>query len=148
MSRTPSRGRWRRGSGARSTWATADSVEFNVHGHIDYVDPALNPQTGTIRIRCRFENEKGLLLPGLFVRLRIFQDTSDAIVVPDIALLADQNGRYALVVNDKDVVEARRVKIGALDGSLRVVLEGLAVSDRVVVNGLQRARANMAVKRR
>lgn len=126
--------------------ATSDSDEFNVHGHIDYVDPGLNPQTGTIRVRARFENENNVLLPGLFVRLRILLDTSDAMLVPDIALLSDQNGRYALVVTDKDLVELRRVKIGTLDGSLRVVLEGLSATDRVVVNGLQRARPGIPVK--
>jgi RND family efflux transporter MFP subunit len=126
--------------------ATAESEEFNVHGRIDYVDPALNPQTGTIRVRARFENETDVLIPGIFVRLRIFLDTTDAMVAPDIALLSDQSGRYALVVNDKDTVEIRRVKIGALDGSLRVVLDGLSTSDRIIVNGLQRARPGVVVK--
>ncbi len=126
--------------------ATADSDAFDVHGRIDYVDPALDPQTGTIRVRCRFENEDGFLLPGLFVRIRIFLDTSDAILVPDIALLSDQNGRYAFVVNADGVAEVRRVKIGALDGTMRVVLEGLDVSDRIVVNGLQRARSGIQVE--
>src|SRR5258706_6426275 len=126
--------------------ATADSDEFNVHGHVDYVDPLLNPQSGTVRIRCRFENENERLLPGMFVRLRIFLDTSDALVAPDIALLSDQTGRYALVVSDKDVAELRRVKVGSLDGTMRVVLEGLSPSDRLVVNGLQRARPGINVK--
>jgi RND family efflux transporter MFP subunit len=126
--------------------ATADSEEFGVHGRIDYVDPALNPQTGTIQVRCRFENEDGVLLPGLFVRLRIHLDTSDQMLVVDTALLSDQSGRYALVVNDDNVVEVRRVKTGALDGGMRVVLEGLSDSDRVIVNGLQRARPGATVK--
>ncbi len=126
--------------------ATADDDEFSVHGRIDYVDPALNPQSGTIRVRCRFENEDGVLIPGLFVRVRVHLDTADALLAPDIALLSDQSGRYALVVNDGNVVEARHVKIGALDGPMRVVLAGLAPSDRLVVNGLQRARPGAAVK--
>ncbi len=126
--------------------ATADSNEFNIHGHIDYVDPALDPRSGTIRVRCRFENEDNVLLPGLFVRLRIHLETTEAMLAPDIALQTDQSGRYALVVNDQDVVEIRRVKIGALDGAMRVVTEGLAETDRVVVNGLQRARPGISVK--
>src|SRR6185436_9941667 len=104
------------------------------------------PQTGTIRVRCRFENEDGTLLPGLFVRVRVHFDTSDQVLVPDISLLSDQAGRYALVVDDKDVVQLRRVSIGVLDGAQRVVLEGLSESDRIVVNGLQRARPGMPVK--
>lgn len=126
--------------------ATADSDQFSIHGHIDYVDPALNPQTGTIRVRCRFENEDGVLLPGLFVRVRILLETAEETVAPDIALLSDQSGRYALVVNDKDTVEIRRVRIGALDGAARVVLEGLSATDRIIVNGLQRARPGVVVK--
>src|SRR5262249_16849298 len=126
--------------------ATADSDQFTVHGRIDYVDPALNPQTGTIRVRCRFENEDDVLIPGLFARIRILLDSVDSTLPPDIALLSAQIGRYALVVNDKDAVEIRRVKIGVLDGTMRVVLEGLSESDRIVVNGLQRARPGAQVK--
>jgi multidrug efflux system membrane fusion protein len=126
--------------------ATADTDDFAVHGRIDYVDPALNPQSGTIRVRCRFENDDEVLLPGLFVRIRILLDTEDATLIPDIALLSDQSGRYALVVGDKDVVEARHVSIGVLDRAMRVVADGLSPSDRVVVNGLQRARPGAQVK--
>jgi len=126
--------------------AIGDDKEFTVHGRIDYVDPALDPQTSTIRVRARFENDDGSLLPGVFARVRIFLDSVDSTVVPDIALLSDQAGRFAYVLNDKDVVEVRRVKIGALDGPMRVVLEGLSTSDRVVVNGLQRARPGITTK--
>ncbi|MCI0585322.1 MAG: efflux RND transporter periplasmic adaptor subunit [Planctomycetes bacterium] len=126
--------------------ATADAEEFGVHGRIDYVDPALNPQTGTIRVRCRFENEDEVLLPGLFVRIRVLMDTVEATMAPDTALLSDPSGRYALVVDEKDVVEIRRVKIGVLDQGMRAVLEGLSTSDRIVVNGLQRVRPGARVR--
>jgi hypothetical protein len=126
--------------------AIGDDQAFTVHGQIDYVDPALNPETSTIRVRARFENEDETLIPGIFTRVRIFLDTVESTVVPDIALLSDQAGRYALVVDDKDVVQLRRVKIGALDGSMRVVLDGLAPTDRMVINGVQRARPGIAVK--
>ncbi len=123
-----------------------DSDAFDIHGQIDYVDPVLNPQTGTIRVRCKVDNENGIFLPGMFVRVRILLDTADELVVPDIALLSDQSGRYALVVGEGDIVEMRRVKIGALDGSMRVVSEGLSPSDRVIINGLQRARPGSSVR--
>ncbi|HWB19487.1 MAG TPA: efflux RND transporter periplasmic adaptor subunit, partial [Phycisphaerales bacterium] len=126
--------------------ATADTNEFNIHGHIDYVDPALNPQSGTIRVRAVFPNEDHLLLPGLFVRVRIFLNTYEAMLVPDTALLSDQSGRYALVVTEKNTVELRRVKIGRLDGTMRVVLDGLSDGDQVIINGLQRARPDITVK--
>jgi RND family efflux transporter MFP subunit len=126
--------------------AITDEEEFKVHGHIDYVDPAINAQTGTLRVRCRFENENEMLLPGMFVRLRFLLDTAPAMLVPNIALLSNQSGRYALVANDNDVVEVRQVKIGALDGTMRVVTGGLSPSDRVVVDGLMRARPGATVK--
>jgi len=126
--------------------ATADTDEYTVHGRIDYVDPALNAQTGTIRVRTRFENQDNVLIPGLFVRIRILMDAADAMLAPDTALLSDQSGRYALVLDEKDAVQVRHVKLGVLDRTLRVVLDGLAPSDRIVVNGLQRARPGSTVK--
>jgi len=126
--------------------ATAQNENFRIKGHIDYVAPEINPQTGTARVRSRFENEDDQLLPGMFVRMRVWLQTAPSIVVPDIALLSDQTGRYALVVNDQNIVELRRVKIGSLDGAMRAVSEGLAESDRVIVNGLQRARPGATVK--
>jgi RND family efflux transporter MFP subunit len=126
--------------------ATADSREFSVHGRVDYVDPALDPKTGTIRVRCRFENEDEVLIPGLFVRLHVLLGSADATLAPDVVLLSDQSGRYALVVNEHDAVEVRHVKIGTLDRSLRVVLDGLSPADRIVVNGLQRARPGATVR--
>ncbi|MEZ6243336.1 MAG: efflux RND transporter periplasmic adaptor subunit [Phycisphaerales bacterium] len=125
--------------------ATADTDAFDIEGRIDYVDPALNPETGTIRVRCRFENKDAFLIPGLFVRVRIFLETADAVLAPDIALLSDQIGRFALVVDDEGKVSQRRVKIGSLEGTMRVVLEGLEPTDRLIVNGLQRARPGMKV---
>jgi RND family efflux transporter MFP subunit len=90
--------------------ATAEQEEFRVNGRIDYVDPAINPQTGTIRFRCRFENDDESLLPGMFVRIRVLLDAAPATLVPDVALLSDQSGRFALVLNDKDVVDVPRIR--------------------------------------
>jgi RND family efflux transporter MFP subunit len=126
--------------------STAEDEAFSLVCRIDYVDPALNAASGTIRVRCRFENENEALIPGMFVRLRIMLQEHPAMLAPDIALLTDQGGRFAMVVNDKDIVEVRRVKIGALDGTMRVVESGLTPSDRVIVDGLQRARPGVTVK--
>jgi multidrug efflux pump subunit AcrA (membrane-fusion protein) len=82
----------------------------------------------------------------MFARIRTPLETIDAVVAPDIALLSDQGGRFAFVVNEKDVVEIRRVKIGQLDGGMRVVVDGLTLSDRIVINGLQRVRPGLTVK--
>ncbi len=123
----------------------ADREEFEFKGIIDYVSPTLDAGTGTIQVRGRFDNSSNFLVPGLFVRLRVPRETSEAMLVPDAALLTDQVGRYALVVDDKGVVEQRRVQIGSREGPMRVVLSGLTPTDRVVVKGVQRARPGLAV---
>lgn len=133
-----------------NTWrpvelALADEPEFNYNGRVDYVEPQMNPLTGTLRVRTRFENPDETLLPGLFARLRFPMSSAKAVLVPDSALLSDQQGRYALVVNDNDEVEVRRVRIGTLDGNMRVVKEGLTPQDRVVVLGVLKARPGAKV---
>lgn len=126
--------------------ALGDTPQFTIQGRVDYVDPLLNPANSTLKVRCRFDNDGDLLLPGLFARVRFPLASRAALVVPDVALLTDQGGRYALVVDERDEVAIRRVEIGDLDGSLRVVRSGLTTSERVVVNGLQRARPGAKVQ--
>ncbi len=125
--------------------ALADQSEFKTPGHVDYVDPKLNSQTGTLRVRTVYENADENLLPGLFARIRFPMSSKKSLVVPDAALLSDQQGRYAMVVNAKDEVESRRVRVGTLDGTMRVVEEGLTPEDRVIVLGVLKARPGSKV---
>lgn len=125
--------------------ALADREEFETPGRVDYVEPTVNSETGTLRIRTRFENENDALVPGLFARVRFPMARHKAMLVPEAALLTDQRGRYALLVNEKDEVEARRVEIGLLDGSNRVVMWGLTPQDRVIVAGVLKARPGAKV---
>lgn len=125
--------------------ALSDRDEFSYKGRIDYVDPQLNTQTGTLSIRTRYENEDESLLPGLFARVRFATTTRKSMLVPEAALLSDQQGRFAMVVNAKDEVEPRRVRIGTLDGSMRVVEEGLSTDDRVIVLGVLKVRPGSKV---
>lgn len=133
-------GQWR-----PSELALADESDFPVSGRVDYVAPALDSQTGTLRVRTRYENEDERLLAGLFARVRFAMSSEKRVLAPDSALLSDQQGRYAMVLNAKDEVEMRRVRIGALDGSMRVVEEGLTPQDRVVVLGVLKARPGSKV---
>jgi multidrug efflux system membrane fusion protein len=111
------------------------------HGTLDYAAPDLDPATGTLTIRGILQNSERALLPGMFTRMRIplTLQKSVALLVPDLALGADQGGRYLLVVDKDDVVQQRPVQTGEAVGDLRVITSGLAVDDRVVVNGLQKA---------
>lgn len=123
----------------------SDEEEYNTEGRIDYVAPEINSQTGTLRVRTRFENANETLFAGLFAKLRFPMSSREAMLVPDAALLSDQQGRYALVVNSKDEVEVRRVVIGGLDEGMRIVEEGLKADDRVVVLGVLKARPGSKV---
>jgi RND family efflux transporter MFP subunit len=115
-------------------------------GEVDYVSNRVDPNTGTIEVRAIFSNPDGILLPGLFGRVRLPFTRGQALLVPDVAIGADQGGRYVLVVDDTDTVVQRRVKLGALVEQMRVVDDGIALGEWVVVNGLQRARPGTKVK--
>lgn len=109
-------------------------------GTLDYAAPSVDPSTGTLAGRAILDNPKHVLLPGLFVRVRIpLGPPKDELLVPDTALGADQSGRYLLVVNKDNVVEQRRVELGPLDGTLQVIDKGVGPEDRVIVNGMLRA---------
>ena len=118
----------------------ANEQGYPHEGRIDFTAISLDPGTGTLLVRAVFSNPDRVLLPGLFVRLRLpVGRDRNAILVPEVALGNDQIGRYVLVVDDKNVVERRGVQTGQSYGELRVVSEGLNGDERVVVNGLLRA---------
>jgi RND family efflux transporter MFP subunit len=123
----------------------------NEEGHphaavLDFVDNRVDPSTGTIRVRAVLSNENGFFTPGLFVRVRLpFGEPRRGVLVTERAVGADQDRKYVLVVSDKNVVEYRQVKLGPVVEGLRVVSEGLAPSDWVIVNGIQRARPGITV---
>jgi len=108
-------------------------------GKLDYVAPMVNTSTGTLAARASLENGDRALLPGYFARVRIPAKPQPGLLVPDVALGSDQAGRYVLVVNKDNVVEQRKVEPGQLVGDLRVIEDGLAKDDRVVVGGIMRA---------
>jgi RND family efflux transporter MFP subunit len=108
-------------------------------GKLDYVAPTINQSTGTLAVRGLVPNDKRVLLPGYFVRVRVpFTQEKDALLVPDTALGSDQGGRYLLVVSGDNIVEQRKVQIGPVDNGLRVIESGLKPDDRVVIAGLLR----------
>jgi RND family efflux transporter MFP subunit len=119
---------------------------FPWEGEIDFVSNRVDPSTGTLELRAIFPNPDQIVVPGLFVRIRLPFTRGRSIVVPDEVVSVDQGGRYVLVVDDTDTVQHRRVQVGALVDGRRVVAEGLRPEDRVVVNGLQRARPGIKVK--
>lgn len=113
---------------------------FPHKGKLDYLSPSVNQSTGTLAVRGIVPNPDRLLLPGFYVRVRVPFDTQEnALLVPDAALGSDQAGRYLLVVNGENLVEQRKVRVGAPEGDLRVIEGGLKPDDRVVIAGVLRA---------
>jgi len=126
--------------------ALADENDFAHQGTIDFIDNQIDPSTGTIHVRAVLPNPDRLLAPGLFVRVRLpVGEPRPGILVTDRAIGTDQDRKYVLVVNEKNVVEYRPVKLGPLQGALRAVAEGLAPGEWVIVNGIQRARPGATV---
>ena len=123
------------------------SEEGHPHqGYVDFVDNALNPQTGTIRARAVFDNKERLFTPGLFARLKLVgSGTYKAILVNDKAIGTDQSKKFVLVVGADNKALYREVKLGPVIDGLRVVKQGLNSGEVIVVNGLQRVRPGDAV---
>src|SRR6516165_6645017 len=119
---------------------------FPHEGVIDFVDITYNPSTGTLQIRGRFQNDDASLYPDAFVRVRIAGTPKhDAILITDRAVGTDQGQKFVLLVDDNSVVQVRPVELGPIVDGLRVVRNGLALSDRVIINGLVNARPGSKV---
>jgi len=126
--------------------ALADETDFTHKGTVDFVDNQIDPSTGTIHVRAVLPNPQRLFEAGLFVRVRLpVDDPHPGVLVSDRAIGTDQDRKYLLVVNDKNVVEYRPVKLGSRQGSLRAITDGVAAGDWVIVNGIQRVRPGVTV---
>jgi RND family efflux transporter MFP subunit len=113
---------------------------FPIKGRLDYAAPTVDSSTGTLTARGIFDNPQRVMLPGMFVHVRVpLGAPQEALMVPETALGTDQAGRYLLVVNKDNVVEQRPVEIGAREGEMRVITKGVTAEDRVIIAGLQRA---------
>jgi RND family efflux transporter MFP subunit len=123
----------------------ADETEYKHHGRMNFVDNTLNPRTGTIRGRAVFDNTDGLLTPGFFGRLRLFGGEHEALLLPDNAIMSDQSRKIVLTVAEDGAVGTKLVELGPIVDGLRVIRSGLAPADRIVIEGLQRARPGQKV---
>jgi RND family efflux transporter MFP subunit len=123
-----------------------DEKDFPHQGKIDFVDNVIDRSSGTIRGRAVFDNADGIFTPGMFGRIRVpGSPPYTALLVPDAAIGTEQVRKFVLVVDDGNVVRQKYVTLGQIDGGLRVVKDGLAATDRVIVNGLMRARPGQKV---
>jgi multidrug efflux system membrane fusion protein len=116
------------------------------HGFIQNFDNRINPASGTIRARAKFENPDQALVPGMFVKVRLASSQEhDLLSVADRAVGFDQSKKFVFVVSPENKVIYREVELGASLGGRRVVLKGVETGDRVVVDGTQRVRPDAIV---
>lgn len=121
---------------------------FPHQGVIEFIDNKIDPTTGTITVRGETKNAERLFKPGYFARVRVAAGQKyQAVLVSDRAIGTQQGQKYVLVVDDKDKVAFRPVTLGAAQpDNLRVVRSGLTANERIVINGIQRARPGTLVK--
>jgi RND family efflux transporter MFP subunit len=124
-----------------------DEKDFVHRGYMDFVDNVIDKSSGTIRGRAVFSNPNLVLTPGMFGRIRVpGSPVYQALLVPDAAIGTEQARKYVLVVGADNTAVAKYVTLGpVIDDNLRIIKSGLDASDRVVVNGLMRARPGQKV---
>jgi RND family efflux transporter MFP subunit len=134
----------------------ANEKEFERVGFVDFVDNRVTATMGTVKMRGVFDNSKGLLKAGMFIRSRLpLGSAYSSVIIPDEAIQSDQERKYVWVVNKNDEVEYRSVTLGLAIGDLRVIRppaqgkegkEGLVEGDRFVISGMQRVRKGVQVE--
>jgi RND family efflux transporter MFP subunit len=125
-----------------------DTETWPRSGHMDFVDNRIDQSAGTIRARAELPNPDHFITPGQFGQLRLPGSPEyEAILVPDSAIVADQANKIVMIVGEDGTVEPRTIREGPrYAGGLRIVRRGLAPDDRIVINGLMRARPGAKVE--
>ena len=136
-----------RGAGVKVSLKLIDENDFDHDGRMDFIDNVIDRATGTIRGRAVFENATGVFTPGMFARVRVPASPAyEALLVPDAAVGTEQARKYVMTVNAENTATPKYVTLGQVtpDG-LRVIKAGIGPDDRVIVNGLMRARPGAKV---
>jgi len=136
-----------RSAGVQVALKLIDEQDFAHNGDMDFVDNAIDRSTGTIRGRAVFANPNNIFTPGMFARVRVPGSPSyEALLVPDAAIGTEQARKFVLAVNADNTVVPKYVTLGqTTTDNLRVIKNGLSPDDRVIVNGLLRARPGQKV---
>jgi len=124
----------------------ADGSEYPQLGTIDFGSNQVSAGSGTLTVRAVVPNKNGALRPGLFVRVKVAANAPyEAVLVPESAIGADQSDRYVYVLDKDNKAQRRSVQLGTKHGPLRVIKEGLAEGEKVIVNGLLLVRPDKPV---
>jgi RND family efflux transporter MFP subunit len=134
-------------SGQTAFIALSDETEFKREAQLDFIGNQIDEATGTIRVRAVLPNPDNFVTPGLFGRVRIATGKPyEAFVIPDAAIVADQDRKLVMTVAEDGSVAPKPVVVGPRVGSIRVIRSGLDGSEKVIINGLMRARPGSKVK--
>jgi RND family efflux transporter MFP subunit len=126
--------------------ALADEENFPRRGAVESFDNKLDPNTGTILLRAVFPNPDGRIVPGLFARIRVPMSAKyNAVLVDEAAIGTDQAQKFVLALGGKNTAEYRQITLGPEIDGRRVVRSGVQPGEKIIVNGLQRARPGMPV---
>lgn len=125
----------------------ADGSEYNYGGQFSMIDPAIDPQTGTLGIRVSFPNPQSMLRPGQYAKVRVLIEmVKDAVVIPTRAVMDVQGMKSVYVVGDDGKVVSQPVTLGFEVKDLVVVSKGLKAGDLVIADGIRRVRPGMEIK--
>jgi membrane fusion protein, multidrug efflux system len=120
----------------RVTAALPNDTDTPEQGTLTFVDNAVDPSTGTIRLRAMFDNQRNRLWPGLFVNTTLrLSARPNTLVVPTQAIATNQDGQYVYVVQPDNTVESRPIVTGAAIGGESIIQEGLKAGEVVVTDG-------------
>lgn len=123
----------------------ADGTDYPIAGKIDYFDNQVDVRTGTARMRAVVDNPDGLLVPGIFVRVRIPRRLPESVLVPESALQRDMTGYYVFTVDENRQVSRADVVTGPPVKTYRSIQSGLTGDAEVIIKGLQRVRPGLVV---
>lgn len=115
-------------------------------GSVSSVDTRVDLISRTIRVRSVMPNENGLLRPGMFLTVTLLNESVEALVIPERALIPERSMQYVFVVADNRIAERRVVRIGRRRPGEVEILEGLSAGEMVIVDGTQKARDGQTVQ--
>jgi multidrug efflux system membrane fusion protein len=123
-----------------------DETDFFHPGRVDFVDNVIDRASGTIRGRAQLSNTDGLFTPGMFARVQVPASAPyQALMLPDAAIATEQARKFVYVIDQDNIARLRYVTLGQVVDDLRVIKDGLADGDRIVINGLMRVRQGQKV---
>jgi len=136
-----------RGAGVKVGLKLIDENDFDHEGQMDFVDNVIDRSTGTIRGRAVLANPNGIFTPGMFARVRVpALPPYEGLLVPDVAIGTEQARKFVLIVTADNTVTSKYVTLGLLtNDNMRVIKDGIGPDDRIIVNGLLRARPGQKV---